>query len=150
MHAICKLIQAYKYSIINFKIINYNYLSTSLIMKAAIAFDVQGVLIKSGKSLPRAQLALSLLKQFKIPFVMLTNAGGRREQVRAKIFNQILETDLLTSKNVIQAHTPMKEIYHDINEERLVNGESSVTLIGGSDECHEICEDYGFKRFVTV
>jgi ribonucleotide monophosphatase NagD (HAD superfamily) len=31
-------------------------------MKAAIAFDVSGVLIKSGKPLPRAKLALGLLK----------------------------------------------------------------------------------------
>jgi hypothetical protein len=44
----------------------------------------------------------------------------------------------------------MKEIYHQINEERLVNGNGSITLVGGSDECHEICEDYGFRHFITV
>lgn len=69
--------------------------------KAAIAFDASGVFIKSGKPIARAKETLDLLKKFSIPFVILTNAGGKREATRAHIFNKILETDALNEKNVI-------------------------------------------------
>lgn len=49
-------------------------------MKPAIAFDATGVLFKSNKALARSRDALLKLKQRNIPFVVLTNAGGRTEE----------------------------------------------------------------------
>jgi ribonucleotide monophosphatase NagD (HAD superfamily) len=52
-------------------------------MKPAMAFDATGVLFKSNKLIPKAKEALTLLKDRDIPFVILTNAGGRTETARA-------------------------------------------------------------------
>ena len=67
----------------------------------ALAFDASGVLISSGKPIPRAREALDLLHKRKIPFVILTNAGGRQDKARADLLNKILGTTLLNERNVI-------------------------------------------------
>lgn len=32
----------------------------------------------------------------------------------------------------------------------MIKEKRDLILIGGSEECHHICTDYGFKNFVTV
>lgn len=49
----------------------------------AIAFDYTGVFATSSNALPAAIPALQLLNRHNIPFVILTNAGGRTEKDRA-------------------------------------------------------------------
>ena len=58
----------------------------------AIAFDFTGVFATSNKALPNSLNALQLLQRHKLPFVILTNAGGRTDNSRAAIINKILET----------------------------------------------------------
>ncbi len=83
----------------------------------AIAFDFTGVFASSSQALPNSLAALSLLKKQKSPFVILTNAGGRTDSSRAKLMTKLLNIpddlkDIINENNVIQAHSPMKEIYH--------------------------------------
>lgn len=56
---------------------------------AAIAFDMDGVLIRGGKAIPGARRAIERLrgdnpKNTKVPFIVLTNAGGESEESKAK------------------------------------------------------------------
>jgi HAD superfamily hydrolase (TIGR01450 family) len=87
-------------------------------MWPAVAFDVTGVLHLGSKAIPRALEALMMLKDRGVPFVLLTNAGGRLESERADMINKLLGTDIITERNVIQSHTPMKMIYRYMVENK--------------------------------
>lgn len=118
-------------------------------MKAGVAFDVTGVLLKSKKAIPKAKEALMLLKERQIPFILLTNAGGRTEAARAKQTNDILGTDILSKENVIQSHTPMQLIYKLLELDNKLD-DNHLAVIGGSEQVNDIADDYGFKNYVTV
>ena len=89
-------------------------------MKVAVALDFSGVLAIGTKAIPRARDALMLLKKHSIPYVVLTNAGGRTDKDRASIMSSILsegrnaEPSFFTEDNVIQAHSPMKMLYENV------------------------------------
>jgi hypothetical protein len=40
----------------------------------------------------------------------------------------------------------MKMIYKDL----VKPGRDEVVLVGGSEQTNEICDDYGFERYITV
>jgi ribonucleotide monophosphatase NagD (HAD superfamily) len=62
-----------------------------------VAFDFSGVLAVGSKALPRAKEALLLLKEHGIPYVILTNAGGRTDKERARFMNKALgDADLIS------------------------------------------------------
>lgn len=116
-------------------------------LKPAIAFDASGVLFRGRQPIPRAKQALDLLQKYKVPFVVLTNAGGKTESKRAELFNKILDTKIFNKKNVIQAHTPMKMLFHM----KMLKGEDDgLVLIGGSQDVHEIADEYDFTNYITV
>ena len=46
---------------------------------------------------------------------------------------------LIKSDKVIQAQTPMRQIYYDLSL-----GERDFVLIGGAHTSEEVCEEYGF------
>ncbi|KAH0003691.1 HAD-superfamily hydrolase, partial [Aureobasidium melanogenum] len=107
----------------------------------AFAFDIDGVLLRSSDPLPRAHKALSLLQTERIPFILLTNGGGKHESERVDELRQKLDIDLDTSM-FVQSHTPfadMKEL-HD----------KTVLVVGGDyDKCQLVAQKYGFKNVVT-
>jgi ribonucleotide monophosphatase NagD (HAD superfamily) len=49
----------------------------------AFAFDIDGVLMLGSNALPAGVRALKLLHQRKIPYILLTNGGGKWEPDRA-------------------------------------------------------------------
>jgi len=112
-------------------------------MKAGIAFDVTGVLLKSKRAIPKAKEALMSLKERQIPFVVLTNAGGRTEAARAKYINDILGTDILSKENVIQSHTPMQLVYKQLEFDNKID-DNHLAVIGGSEQVNDIADNYGF------
>ena len=57
----------------------------------AIAFDATGVIYRGIDPLPGAKAAFTKLINNKIPFCVLTNAGGTLEQERADRFNKFLD-----------------------------------------------------------
>ena len=84
----------------------------------AIAFDFTGVFASSSKALPNSLQALSLLRKHNLSFVILTNAGGRTDSSRANLMSKLLNipgelNDIINEDNVIQAHSPMRDIYHN-------------------------------------
>ncbi|KAL6151053.1 hypothetical protein ACJQWK_10702 [Exserohilum turcicum] len=107
----------------------------------AFAFDIDGVLLRSADPLPRAHQALSYLQAHRIPFILLTNGGGKHESERVADLSSRLNVPLDTSM-FVQSHTPFADMHH--------LKEKTVMVVGGeADKCRKVAEAYGFKRVVT-
>ncbi|KAK3080727.1 hypothetical protein LTS18_013719 [Coniosporium uncinatum] len=113
--------------------------------KYAFAFDIDGVLIRGGKVIPEAVEAMRMLNGqnsygIKIPYIFVTNGGGKTEQERCIQLSQQLEMEVSPGQ-FICGHTPMREMaqkYH------------TVLVVGGEGEkCRLVAEGYGFKDVVT-
>ncbi|KAF2034428.1 HAD-superfamily hydrolase [Setomelanomma holmii] len=107
----------------------------------AFAFDIDGVLVRSSDALPRAHKALSFLQSQRIPFILLTNGGGKHESERVADLSSKLGVDIDTNM-FIQSHTPFAGMdrYKD----------KTVMVVGGeADKCRDVAQAYGFKSVVT-
>ncbi|OAP61156.1 TIGR01456 family HAD hydrolase [Fonsecaea erecta] len=111
----------------------------------AFAFDIDGVLVRSSKPIPRASSTLRFLQRNRIPFILLTNGGGKHESERVKDLSVTLSVPLDTS-NFIQSHTPFAELIH--GEESLRH--KCIMVVGGEyGRCRNVAERYGFTNVVT-
>ncbi|ODQ81161.1 hypothetical protein BABINDRAFT_34248 [Babjeviella inositovora NRRL Y-12698] len=105
-------------------------------------FDIDGVLIRGGKSLPHALPALQLLERLKVPYILLTNGGGKSELTRVRDLSARIGTQLHPAQ-IVQSHTPCKALVNDPQFER-------VLVIGGrGNEAREVALQYGFKEALT-
>ncbi|KAI1452207.1 putative HAD superfamily hydrolase [Annulohypoxylon moriforme] len=113
----------------------------------AFAFDIDGVLLHVAKPIPGATYALKHLQEHNIPFILLTNGGGKHETDRVKDLSNRLGVEL-TTDNFVQSHTPFQElVHHGHNSEGL---RDKNILVTGSDaaKCRDIAEKYGFKHVI--
>ncbi|KKA26461.1 hypothetical protein TD95_000120 [Thielaviopsis punctulata] len=110
----------------------------------AFAFDIDGVLLHVAKPIPGAAESLQYLHDHNIPFILLTNGGGKLEADRVADLQRKLGVKLST-ENFVQSHTPFREMVH--NAEAL---KDKTILVTGSDaaKCRTIAEAYGFKNVV--
>ena len=100
--------------------------------------SIDGVLLRSSKPLPRAHRALSYLQHHRIPFILLTNGGGKSEQERVQQLAQLLEVSLDTSM-FVQSHTPFAELANENSKDNLRN--KCILVIGGEgDKCRRVAE----------
>ncbi|KAE9967850.1 hypothetical protein EG328_007942 [Venturia inaequalis] len=107
----------------------------------AFAFDIDGVLLRSHDPIPRAHEALSLLQQEKIPFILLTNGGGKTEAARVEELQERLKIPLDVSM-FVQSHTP----FADLDQYK----DKTILVLGGEeDKCRLVAENYGFKSVVV-
>ncbi|KAI2619581.1 putative HAD superfamily hydrolase [Hypoxylon sp. NC1633] len=117
----------------------------------AFAFDIDGVLLHVAKPIPGATKTLEYLQKHNIPFILLTNGGGKHETDRVADLSARLGVRLSTD-NFIQSHTPFQELV-----DRGPDGEAGQglrdknILVTGSDaaRCREIAERYGFRHVIT-
>lgn len=113
--------------------------------KFAFAFDIDGVLIRGGKVIPEAVEAMKMLNGeneygIKVPYIFVTNGGGKTEQERCLQLSQQLQMEVSPGQ-FICGHTPMREM-----AERY----GTVLVVGGEGEkCRHVAEGYGFKDVVT-
>ncbi|KIV77740.1 TIGR01456 family HAD hydrolase [Exophiala sideris] len=111
----------------------------------AFAFDIDGVLVRSAKPIPHASTTLQFLHRNSIPFILLTNGGGKHESERVKDLSKKLSLSLDTSM-FVQSHTPFAELVH--GEKGLRN--KCIMVVGGEGgKCREVAEKYGFTNVVT-
>jgi ribonucleotide monophosphatase NagD (HAD superfamily) len=99
------------------------------------AVSIDGVLLRSSDALPRAHKTLAYLQSQRIPFVLLTNGGGKHESERVAELSSKLDVAIDTSI-FIQSHTPFADMveYKDKN----------VLIVGGEgDNCRKVAEAYG-------
>ncbi|VEU20365.1 DEKNAAC101153 [Brettanomyces naardenensis] len=72
-----------------------------------------------------------------VPYIFVTNGGGKPESVRAKDLSQRLGCEI-NEGQIIQGHTPMKG---------LASTYKNVLVVGGvGDTCRKIAEGYGFQN----
>lgn len=113
--------------------------------KFAFAFDIDGVLIRGGKVIPEAIDAFKMLNGeneygIKVPYIFVTNGGGKTEQERCLQLSKQLQIEVSPGQ-FICGHTPMREMAQKFH---------TVLVIGGEGEkCRHVAEGYGFKDVVT-
>lgn len=118
---------------------------TSVTDKFAFAFDIDGVLIRGGRPIPEAIEAMQVLNGkneygIKIPYIFVTNGGGKTEQERCIQLSKQLEIEVSPGQ-FICGHTPMREMAEKYK---------TVLVVGGEGEkCRQVAEGYGFKDVVT-
>ncbi|KAF3768582.1 HAD-superfamily hydrolase, partial [Cryphonectria parasitica EP155] len=115
-------------------------------------YSIDGVLLHKSEPIKGATETLRYLQQHKIPFILLTNGGGKSEEARVRELSEKLGVELDTS-NFVQSHTP----YQLLTEADLTqamdpeNLHESTILVLGSDAsaARRIAQGYGFKSVVT-
>lgn len=119
--------------------------TSSVTDKFAFAFDIDGVLIRGGRPIPEAIEAMQVLNGkndygIKIPYIFVTNGGGKTEEERCVQLSQQLDIEISPGQ-FICGHTPMREMAAKYK---------TVLVIGGEGEkCRQVAEGYGFKDVVT-
>ncbi|KAB8217782.1 HAD-like domain-containing protein [Aspergillus novoparasiticus] len=111
----------------------------------ALAFDIDGVLIRGGEPIPAAIEALKYINGanpygIKIPYIFVTNGGGKTEEERCLDLSRQLELEVSPGQ-FICGHTPMREMAARYN---------TVLVVGGvGEKCRIVAEGYGFKDVIT-
>ncbi len=118
---------------------------------ADYAHSIDGVLLRSAAPIPGASQSLAYLQNHQIPFILLTNGGGKHESQRVSDLSRSLSlpTSLIT-KNFIQSHTPFADLLHTSSSGTGLPAHSTILVIGGSgNQCRSVAESYGFKSVIT-
>ncbi|KAL8668681.1 MAG: hypothetical protein Q9168_006702 [Polycauliona sp. 1 TL-2023] len=111
----------------------------------AFAFDIDGVLLRGGKPIPQAIEAMKVLNGqneygVKVPYIFVTNGGGKTEQERCLDLSRQLELEISPGQ-FICGHTPMREMAEKYG---------TVLVVGGEGEkCRAVAEGYGFRDVCT-
>ncbi|CCE79708.1 Piso0_001792 [Millerozyma farinosa CBS 7064] len=111
----------------------------------AFCFDIDGVILRGPNTIPEAVEAMKLLNgenkyNIKVPSIFVTNGGGKPESVRAADLSKRIGVTI-TPDQIIQGHTPMKD---------LVDIYDNVLVVGGlGNVCRNVAESYGFKNVYT-
>lgn len=111
----------------------------------AFAFDIDGVLLHGSNLIPETSRVMELLNGdnelgIKIPYILLTNGGGKSEEARTEQLSKIIGMPVST-KQFIQSHTPMQALaeYYE-----------TVLVIGGEGyQARHAAEAYGFRNVVV-
>ncbi|CUM65905.1 uncharacterized protein PRCAT00003556001 [Priceomyces carsonii] len=111
----------------------------------AFCFDIDGVILRGPNTIPEAVDAIKLLNgenkyNIKVPYVFVTNGGGKPEAVRAADLSKRLGVHI-NPDQIIQGHTPMKDLVHLYKNVLVVGGVGNV--------CRHVAESYGFKNVYT-
>ncbi|KAJ1021214.1 hypothetical protein NDA18_005455 [Ustilago nuda] len=117
----------------------------------AFAFDIDGVLKAGPNVLPETKRALQILegnntRNQKIPYIFITNGGGKHESARAKD----LASDFgvpVTQDQIIQAHTVMKSLVP-------LYADKPILMVGGPETppnaARQVMQSYGFNNVYTT
>lgn len=104
--------------------------------------SIDGVLLRSSTPLPHASETLSYLQSHRIPFILLTNGGGKHESERVSDLSRLLGISLDTSM-FVQSHTPFAELVDSTTskEDSTPLKDKTVLVVGGDgDKCRRVAE----------
>lgn len=86
-----------------------------------------------------AKRALEYLQSHRIPFILLTNGGGKHESQRVSELSERLGVPLDNSM-FVQSHTPFADLV-DGNEHQKPLKDACILVTGGhGDQCRDIAE----------
>ncbi|EPQ66916.1 Bgt-3653 [Blumeria graminis f. sp. tritici] len=114
----------------------------------AFGFDIDGVLLRESVPIPGASDTLKLLQKLEIPFVLVTNGGGKTEKDRVAELSEKLDIDI-PEENFVQSHTPFKELVHGTGQQQPLENKTVLVTGGHEDRCRKVALNYGFKNVVT-
>ncbi|KAL1986359.1 hypothetical protein VTN96DRAFT_6438 [Rasamsonia emersonii] len=114
----------------------------------AFAFDIDGVLLRSSKPIPGAADALRTLQERGIPFILLTNGGGKHETERVAEISEKLNVPLDPSV-IVQSHSPFAELVKGTDGQSALEDKCVMVVGGDGDACRKVAERYGFKTVIT-
>jgi HAD superfamily hydrolase (TIGR01456 family) len=112
-----------------------------------MTYSIDGVLIRSSAAIPGASEALALLHKERIPFILLTNGGGKHESDRVAELSDKLSVPLDTSM-FVQSHTPFAELVHGVGGRKGLKDKCIMVLGGDHGKCRDVAESYGFTNVV--
>jgi ribonucleotide monophosphatase NagD (HAD superfamily) len=102
--------------------------------------SIDGVLLRSSRALPRAHQSLAFLQRNRIPFILLTNGGGKHEKDRVSELSHRLDVPLDTSM-FVQSHTPFAELVQSTDDGREAMKDKCILVVGGEgDNCRQVAE----------
>ncbi|CAJ1037053.1 putative Haloacid dehalogenase-like hydrolase/HAD-hyrolase-like [Leishmania utingensis] len=106
-----------------------------------VVMDIDGVVYRSHRLIPGADTAIQRLSTLRIPFVFMTNGGGKSEAGKAEELSALLGCHI-AARQVLLSHSPMRLLVPEYGEERV--------LVVGSPNCASIAREYGFRRAISV
>ncbi|CAD6198048.1 unnamed protein product [Caenorhabditis auriculariae] len=109
-----------------------------------IVLDIDGVLFRGRKLLPRVKEALRMLTNGKgklqVPTVFLTNGTNSSQKEKAQKLSQMLEFEI-PAECMIMAHGPLRTLTDLHNKQVLAVGQNNAAAIARS---------VGFKKIMTI
>ncbi|KAM0551180.1 hypothetical protein ACHAPJ_008522 [Fusarium lateritium] len=104
--------------------------------------SIDGVLLRESQPIPGATETLQYLQDSQIPFILLTNGGGKHEDERVQDLSRKLKVKI-SAEQFVQSHTPFKGLASKLQDKNI--------LVTGSDaaKIRNIAEQYGFERVIT-
>ena len=95
--------------------------------------SIDGVLLRSSQPVGGAPEAVSQLQTARVPFIFLTNGGGKSELARIQDLRDKLRAPKLEEESIVQSHTPFRGLSHLHDKNVLVVG-------GDGDKCRMVAE----------
>lgn len=102
-------------------------------------YSIDGVLLRSSSPIPGASEALNLLHSKNIPFILLTNGGGKHESARVAELSKKLNVPL-TEENFVQSHTPFKQLVEGSDTVESLKDKTVLVTGGDGDKCRKVAE----------
>jgi ribonucleotide monophosphatase NagD (HAD superfamily) len=101
--------------------------------------SIDGVLLRSSGTIPGAAKALAFLHKNKIPYILLTNGGGKHEAARVQELSKKLGVPI-TEQNFVQSHTPFKNLVEGNATSEALKDKTILVTGGDGDKCRKVAE----------
>jgi len=101
--------------------------------------SIDGVLLRASTPIPGASETLSLLQKQRIPFILLTNGGGKHEKERVSELGKRLDISLDPSI-IVQSHTPFAGLVKEKNGQNALEHKCVMIVGGEGDKCRHVAE----------
>jgi HAD superfamily hydrolase (TIGR01450 family) len=101
--------------------------------------SIDGVLLRSSGTIPGAAKALAFLHNNNIPFILLTNGGGKHESARVQELSKKLGVPI-TEENFVQSHTPFKQLVESSGALEGLKDKTILVTGGDGDKCRKVAE----------
>jgi ribonucleotide monophosphatase NagD (HAD superfamily) len=101
--------------------------------------SIDGVLLRSSGTIPGAAKALAFLHKNKIPYILLTNGGGKHEEARVQELSKKLGVPI-TEQNFVQSHTPFKNLVEGSATSEALKDKTILVTGGDGDKCRKVAE----------
>ena len=118
-------------------------LSSTATCRVAFAFDLDGVVYRSGAVIPEAVEALALLRARGVPHAFVTNGGGHSEAERARKIARMIGVETVDEAQVMVTHTPLREV-------AAARGRERHLVVGPPARARELATSLGFEDVLTA